>query len=492
MTRTIEKDKWSLRRHTTDFHKLCIVANAIKNYTNSSITDHDKAQLQIQLQEQNLYSARNPLMPLDSIDHKIRDLAFYMFGYRDKINNEKKFLFSPLGNLFLKNLDDTKKLAKIFFTMLWGMQYEHPESSTTSTFQLYPFRLIFKLLNESKLEKKLFSNEIAYVLMLTESISEPNEYENVIDKILLMRLMSNQQIAELFEKDAHTLVNAIYEWDYYSSNILESAGILIKTHGEQICTLYHPTKNPETKPTPRHVYKNKIELSTELEELYVSLNNKYPFNAMPLKLDDSERLKLDTVKEIYSFFPKTLLEHLGETSEKIEAIEELLELPKLIEQYSNNNDGEEAYLFEDILSDGFNMFYNVVATKIGGAGNTDLECLYLNEPIRKKFAVDAKSTKNKLSGINSGRLSGHRHKIGGEYTIVVTSRYVPAVKHDIKNTETVILLASTFSEYLYNCINNNVREIDFAPFDEIITDNLGKDISREISQLTFQQFATNG
>jgi hypothetical protein len=83
---------------------------------------------------------------------------------------------------------------------------------------------------------------------------------------------------------------------------------------------------------------------------------------------------------------------------------------KLIEQYANNNEGAEAYLFEDALTDGFNMFYNVEAEKVGGAGNTDLECLYI--PKKKKFAVDAKSTKNKLSGVNAGRLEGHREKLG--------------------------------------------------------------------------------
>lgn len=485
MTKTIEKAKWSLRRHTTDFNKLCIVADAIKHYTSSSISDRDKEQLQNKLKNLGLYSARNPIMPLDAIDHKIRDLAFYMFGYRQN----KKFLFSPLGNLFLNNLDDSEKLKKIFFTMLWGMQYQHPESATDETFKIYPYRLIFKLLHEPRLEKKLYSHEIASVVMFTEDVSTDKIYESVIDNILAIRYMPNKQLKELFLRDSHTLVNAVYEWDYYSSNILASAGIINKKIGENFCTLYHPTKKQGTVPTKRYVYKNKIEFSKDLEDLYLQLNNEYPFNAMPLNMNDPERLKLDVIKEIYSFFPKTLLEHIGEDSEQIEEIEELLVLPKLIEQYSNNHDGEEAYLFEDILEDGFNMFYNVVAKKIGGAGNTDLECLYTADN-PKKFAVDAKSTKNKLSGINSGRLDGHREKIGGKYTIVVTSRYVPAVKQDIKNRDIVILLASTFAEYLSNCIYNDLREIDFSNFDYIIENNLGTDISKQISQLTFEQFAS--
>lgn len=212
----------------------------------------------------------------------------------------------------------------------------------------------------------------------------------------------------------------------------------------------------------------------------------YEYDAPVINLSDENRLKIDAIKELYSFYPEILLREIGEYNEDIQNV---LDLPKLIEQYSNNNEGEEAYPFEDILEEGFNNFFNVKAKKIGGAGNTDLECIYLTE--NKKFAVDAKSTKNKLSSINAGRLKHHREKIGGKYTIVVTSRYVPAVKQDIAGTVVVVLLASTFSEYLYHNIVNNIREIDYKDFDEIIESNLGKDISGLVSDLTISRFGVS-
>ena len=94
-------------------------------------------------------------------------------------------------------------------------------------------------------------------------------------------------------------------------------------------------------------------------------------------------------------------------------------------------------------------------------------------------------------GINAGRLREHREEIGGEYTIVVTSRYVPATKRDIKGTPIVIVLASTFAEYLYNHIFHEIRDIDYKDFDDIIVNNLGTDISQQISDLTLNKFATN-
>ena len=192
------------------------------------------------------------------------------------------------------------------------------------------------------------------------------------------------------------------------------------------------------------------------------------------------------MKEIYNFYPNELLKEIGEQDDT----SQLLKLPQLIEAYSNNPENDTAYLFEEVLTDGFNMFYNVEAKRRGGAAHTDIECLYLKK--RKKFAVESKSTANKLLGINAGRLREHRKEIGGEYTIVITPRYVPATKRDIEGSPIVIILASTFAEYLYNNIANDVREIDYADFDDIITQNLGKDISQEISNMTIEKFAASG
>jgi type II restriction enzyme len=308
---------------------------------------------------------------------------------------------------------------------------------------------------------------------------DKGKYEELIKKILEIRSWENNKIEQKFREDEHAYVNSAYEWDYYVSTFFESAGILKKTSGEVICTLIHG------KSTKRKLTKNVVQLSDNLLEYCNKLQDKYPYYEKPLLLNDPERLKIDVIKEIYSFYPQTLLEEIGETKDELKL--GLLNLAKLIEQYANNNEGAEAYLFEDILVDGFNMFINVEAKKIGGAGNTDIECLYITK--KKKFAVDAKSTKNKLSGLNSGRLAEHRSKIGGEYTIVVTPRYVPAVLHDIKSSPIVIVRASTFSEYLYNHIDNEIRKIDYADFDKIILNNLGKDISQYISTLTIEKFS---
>jgi len=478
MTYRIEREKWILYRHTNNFALITAVAVNLKYFTKASLSKDDKLVLLKKLQELDYYKERNPELPLDSINHRINTLAYYMFGYKDEIDGESRFLFSPLGNLFLKHIEDQEKISKIFLTMLWAIQYEHPHGGTDSSFQLYPFRLIFKLLTDKRLDYKLHAYEVAYLIVFIKTITEA-EYESLIKKILEIRTWSNDKIEEKFKEDEHTFVNSVYEWDYYVSTFFESAGLFKKTTGETICTLIHG------KDTKRKLTRNEVRIADNLIDYCDKLLREFPYFEKPLPLNDPERLKIDVIKEIYSFFPQILLDEIGEAKDDLKL--GLLNLAKLIEQYSNNNEGAEAYLFEDILVDGFNMFFNVEAKKIGGAGNTDLECLYITK--KKKFAVDAKSTKNKLSGLNAGRLAEHRSKIGGEYTIVVTPRYVPAVLHDIKSSPIVIVRASTFSEYLYNHIDNEIREIDYEDFDKIILNNLGKDISKNISSLTLEKFS---
>ena len=61
---------------------------------------------------------------------------------------------------------------------------------------------------------------------------------------------------------------------------------------------------------------------------------------------------------------------------------------------------------------------------------------------------------------------------------------------DIYNEPIVIITSNTFSEYLYNCISHNIRDIDYSEFDEIIMNNLGTDVSKKISDLTLAKFGT--
>lgn len=482
----VERNKWILYKHTSDYELIKAVALDVKNSCKTDISDVERQRMQERLAALNLYKARNSIeTPLDSINHRINTLKYYMFGYEDDNGNSKKFIFSPLGNLFLKHINNADNLTKIFISMLFSMQFQHPASGTDKEFQLYPFRLIFKLLCDERLDGKLYNQEYAQIIAFINSVSGV-KYEKLVNDILNLRSKDIAEIEKIYKSDEHTYVNTVYEWEYYTCKLLSSAGIFNRARGDLICKLYHPSKiGSKSKPTGRTAKNGYVELNQSVIPFVKKMLNAYSFMQRPLKLDDTERMRMDIVKEIYSFYPQILMNEIGENNE----LSSLLELPKLIEKYSNNPENETAYLFEEVLEESFSMFYNVETKRLGGAGHTDIECLYLTK--KKKFAVESKSTANKLSGINVGRLREHREEIGGEYTIVITPRYVPAAKRDIKGTPTVIILATTLAEYLYNNIFNEIREIDYADFDNIIVNHLGEDVSKHISDMTMEKFATN-
>lgn len=483
---TVEKNKWILYKHTSNYEMIKAVALDVKNSCKTDISDIERHRMQERLAALNLYHTRNPSeRPLDSINHRINTLEFWMFGY-ENIGSEKKFIFSPLGNLFLKYINNDEKLTKIFITMLFAIQFEHPASGTNKKFQLYPFRLIFKLLSDDRLGGRLYNYEYSQIIAFVDKVNTIEEYEEIVDKIINLRSKSINDIRNTYVSDEHTYVNAVYEWEYYTCKLFSSIGIFKKTEGLFICKLYHPTKSgSHSNPTGRSATTGYVELTEYIKQYLNKLLNVYSFLQTPISLNEDGRMQIDIIKEIYSFYPDILMNELGESQD----LTNLLELPKHIEQYSNNPENDTAYLFEEVLTQGFDLFYNVKANRRGGSGKTDIECLYIDK--KKKFAVESKSTANKLIGINAGRLREQREKVGGAYTIVITPRYVPATVRDIYGTPIVIVLANTFAEYLYNNIFNEIRNIDYGEIDNIITSHLGEDISNYISELTIKKFATN-
>ena len=189
MALRVESKKWILYRHTSSFDIITAVAVNLKYFSKTSITSDDKLALLKKLRALAYYKERNPELPLDSINHRTNTLAYYMFGYKDKVEGKDRFLFSPLGNLFLKYIEDKKKTAKIFLTMLWAVQFQHPHSGTNSQFQLYPFRLIFKLLSDNRLSNKLFAFEVAYLIVFIKEIN-PEKHVDISSILYFSTMLS--------------------------------------------------------------------------------------------------------------------------------------------------------------------------------------------------------------------------------------------------------------------------------------------------------------
>ena len=168
-------------------------------------------------------------------------------------------------------------------------------------------------------------------------------------------------------------------------------------------------------------------------------------------------------------------------------IQTMLQLTKDINKYSRNKEDGDCYKFEDVLANAFNEFDDVDAHSIGGAGNTDIECMYLT--IDEKFAIEAKSTQTKLGGINAGRLQLHRNKINAKYTIIVAPYYKPSVEMDIANTLNVMITASSLSNFLYQySVHSKDNSISYKPLYDIVQTSLGTNITSKVNDYVCRNF----
>lgn len=190
----VEREKWILYKHTSNFELIKAVALDVKNSCASNVSEIERYRMQKRLEALDLYKKRNPKgHSLDSINHRINTLEFYMFGYED---DKRRFIFSPLGNLFLNHINDEEKLKKIFSTMLFGIQFQHWANGTPVSFQLYPFRLLFQLMSDDRLERKLYSTEYAYIVAFVHSVTSET-YESIVQKILEFRKLKNDRKMDL-------------------------------------------------------------------------------------------------------------------------------------------------------------------------------------------------------------------------------------------------------------------------------------------------------
>ncbi|MBZ1502364.1 restriction endonuclease [Leuconostoc mesenteroides] len=479
------KPHWVFKKHTNDIKKFIDCAIYLKD-NNAAVSQESKSNMLHFLQDSNLYKSRlkSGDEVLDAMNHRIDGLNYYMFGYSSKLNGKKKFIFSPLGNLFLKHLGDKKKLEMIFATMLFAIQFPHPASRPSLNFSLYPFRLIFQLLLDSRLAGKLYNYELISFLIYVDKLNQ-DVYEELVAKILESRKLTSTEKLSNLKRNEHQIVKSVYEWQYYNAKLISSLGVITTVTGDESVKLYHPTKEgSKSAPTPRKISDDYFSLTETVTPYVKKMLSNYSVFETPIALNNRHKKSDDVIKAIYSFYPSELLSEIGEEQDATQV--KLLKLPRLIEEYSTNPDNKTADKFEDILEEAFNMFINVDATKLSGPGRTDIECLYITE--NEKFAVEAKSTANKLNAINSGRLYHHRQLIGAKYTVVVTPHYVPSVKFDISGQDIVIIKANTLSEYLYNNIVSDNRSMDYGAIHEIVEGNLGTDISSAVSDLTLTHF----
>lgn len=156
--------------------------------------------------------------------------------------------------------------------MLYGMPFNHPFNRMNPSFNLYPLRVIYKLLTDYRLDYKLYQDEVFYHIFWLKEIDD-NSYEELVKTLLEFRAMSPEDKYEIFTERLSvqdTLANSLHETTYLFGQ-LESAGIATVFEGYDVGTLRQggfgrgevpdfisPAELAKHKPTGIRSYKQKV------------------------------------------------------------------------------------------------------------------------------------------------------------------------------------------------------------------------------------------
>lgn len=490
--RSSSREKWTIMMYMRDFDLMVTYAYALRasnRLSNDNIDD-----ILLKMERDGIYRPRNGGSTFTG-QFKSIQVAWYLFGYYNKSRKreeEKKMVFSPLGNLLLDNVKDREKVSKIFLAMLFGNGFHQPFSQMDAHFNIYAFRLIFKLLRDKRLEGRLYNDEVFYLAMFLKTIDK-KQYERLVKDILEMRNMSSEEKYKEFLKDERVVGLACHEWRY-ATGMLQSAGIVSVNNdydGRVVGVLTYGNVSKATgRPNAVRSYtEDYIVLNPKLTTFVDVMLENYPYYAKPYPEEEMDhRFNSSFVVDMYSFYPQELLTEIGMTSKEDKAIAAMLNIASEINYYAKEETatGEN---FEYALEDAFNMFADVEAERIGGAGNADIECIYIiSSSQRKKFDIEAKSTSRKLMQINSRRLKTHRMKIGSKYTMIIAPSFARGVISDIEGENSVVIRSATLANYLYQYILREGRNISYRDLDAIVEDNIGSDITNCVDAYVYDNF----
>ena len=275
--RSSAREKWTIMMYMRDFNLMTTYAYALRASNNLSTENIDD--ILSDMENKGIYNPRNGGSTFTG-QFKSIQIAWYMFGYYNKARErgeEKKMVFSPLGNLLLDNLKDKQKTTKIFLTMLFANGFRQPFSQMDSRFNIFAYRLVFKLLRDTRLDYKLYDDEVFYLAMFMKTISEET-YEELVSDILALRSRKPKEKYLDFKKDERVCGLACHEWRY-SKGMLESAGILNIHEGEVIGDLTYGSIS-QTTGRPNAVRKyvtDYVTISPQLVSFIDTMLEAYPY-----------------------------------------------------------------------------------------------------------------------------------------------------------------------------------------------------------------------
>lgn len=478
-------NKWILQKNISSVPLFIDFVDALSNQDNII----DASNIKKQLKNKKSYRGRSDEGSSSTMGVRLSQACFYMFGYK----KEGKFFPTPMTNLLLKQ-DRNLTRQQLALINLYSMQFPNPYSKTNDNFTIYIGRLLVKLLLDKRLNEKLYIDECIYFLMFLEHIDE-EIYEELVKSILEFRSLSFKEKENLFmavDDFNDVFANATHEMNYYFIRIftgfgaIETIGDESHNEGNLLKFIHGKSAIRNDAYASRTGYSGYIIIDPDIKEDAIKLNQ--TFSAFEYPLTQAGAIsKEDWVRELYQFTPlkymDTLMEQEDANKDIIENIESMV--------YNSKYGTRDGKSFEHSLKPIFEMFReNRNVEIISGSGDTDLLCTMDDEDDNLyKVNVDAKTSKTSTSTIVATRITNHIRKNGSKYCIIVSPRFAKGVSGDIKYSNIVTIEAETLADYCLNeCLSSSDKLADYTSLDNLITNNLGTNITNKVNNLIEEKF----
>lgn len=344
------KEVWLFPQNSCSIEQFFITLNVFGKLNGISRKENVQQLLMEQHAKQGTY---NPYIEKDHYDlssanHKIDEPRFYGAIYETA---NKKIHVSTYGELLLKYETEIEKRNKVFIAMLFNIQFDNPYKKM-KTLNIYPLRLIFKLLTEPRLNYCISNIETSYILYYVKHVNNSEEYNEIVDKILQFRNLEEREKNLKLEADAKQFIKNYVSCNYLF-NMISDIGVTKQVKEKSVFNIKSPARK---KPTT--ISRKKISIERE----YYSFIEKY---LQELSLYEDIKiptgLRSDWIRDIYNSVPEMLLNEINENDNMYT---EYLQIPKLLVETSI--DSSKWDLFEEYITKSFNLFVDVEAETIGG------------------------------------------------------------------------------------------------------------------------------
>ncbi len=176
-------------------------------------------------------------------NHPINYVLFYKMVYLDG----NTYKTTDYGNYLIKNyekiISDKKLCAEFFFNVLLEIKYPNDTVETSNKYSLHPFKILFKILFDKRLNKKITIDEFSKYISL---IKKEEDYTTFVQLLLNHRI--NNSPMPLCEEIAQ-LPKVVTGW-INSFNIIKKEGNEIMISDELNLKLPNININNEIKALP--------------------------------------------------------------------------------------------------------------------------------------------------------------------------------------------------------------------------------------------------